>query len=198
MARGDKSSKIIEAASKVFYLAGFDGTKMEEIAKEAGIGKGTVYEYFDSKQHLFDEMVKYKINERISIVKELMEVEGTLRDKIFKMVKYQIEFMKNHINIFNVMKSSSQIAQKPEMGLMIFEHNLKVFDIVKEQLTKAQEMEEISRTTNVDVAAGLIIGTINQFCMKQIIHFGIIPKEKDMQEVVDAIFYGIAVQDNRT
>jgi AcrR family transcriptional regulator len=49
----EKRGLIIEAAAKVFARRGFASTLMAEIAIEAGIGKGTLYEYFDSKEDLF-------------------------------------------------------------------------------------------------------------------------------------------------
>jgi len=49
----EKRALIIEAAAKVFARRGFSGTLMANIAAEAGIGKGTLYEYFNSKEDLF-------------------------------------------------------------------------------------------------------------------------------------------------
>ncbi len=49
----EKRALIIEAAAKVFARRGFSGTLMADIAVAAGIGKGTLYEYFDSKEDLF-------------------------------------------------------------------------------------------------------------------------------------------------
>ena len=49
----NKTSLIIEAAAKVFANRGYSGTLMADIAAEAGIGKGTIYEYFPSKEGLF-------------------------------------------------------------------------------------------------------------------------------------------------
>jgi AcrR family transcriptional regulator len=48
-----KKIHIIKAASQVFAKKGFSGTVMADIAVQAGIGKGTLYEYFDSKEDLF-------------------------------------------------------------------------------------------------------------------------------------------------
>jgi len=49
----DRKAQIIEAAARVFAQKGFSGAVIAEIAAEAGIGKGTVYEYFNSKEDLF-------------------------------------------------------------------------------------------------------------------------------------------------
>jgi AcrR family transcriptional regulator len=57
-----KYNQIIEAAVRVFSKKGYHNTKMEEIAVAAQIGKGTIYEYFDSKLHLFQEMLEKSIN----------------------------------------------------------------------------------------------------------------------------------------
>lgn len=48
-----KKARIIKAASQVFAEKGFSGTVMADIAVQAGIGKGTLYEYFESKEDLF-------------------------------------------------------------------------------------------------------------------------------------------------
>ena len=55
----DKRSRIIEAAAKVFAHKGYNSTLIADIAKEAGIGKGTIYEYFPSKQDLFFAVFKW-------------------------------------------------------------------------------------------------------------------------------------------
>lgn len=51
--RKPKRELIVQAAAQVFAQKGFSGTVMAEIAVQAGVGKGTLYEYFDSKEDLF-------------------------------------------------------------------------------------------------------------------------------------------------
>ena len=48
-----KRRQILEGARQVFLASGFDGASMGEIAKTAGVSKGTLYVYFDSKESLF-------------------------------------------------------------------------------------------------------------------------------------------------
>ena len=49
----DKKNRIIEAATHLFAQSGYAGTAVADIAVYADIGKGTIYEYFDSKEDLF-------------------------------------------------------------------------------------------------------------------------------------------------
>ena len=48
-----KARGLAEAALRVFIRSGYHRTKMAEIAEEAGVGKGTLYEYFENKGALF-------------------------------------------------------------------------------------------------------------------------------------------------
>jgi AcrR family transcriptional regulator len=56
-----RREELVDAALRVFSRVGFATAKMEDVAVEAGTSKGTVYLYFDSKEHLFEEMVKAKM-----------------------------------------------------------------------------------------------------------------------------------------
>jgi AcrR family transcriptional regulator len=65
----NKKQLIIEAAIKVFARDGFEKGKIADIAKEAGIGKGTVYEYFRSKNDIF-KVIEESVFSDFSIVFE--------------------------------------------------------------------------------------------------------------------------------
>src|SRR2546423_5333017 len=49
-----KRRQIMEGAREVFLAQGFDAASMGEIARKAGVSKGTLYVYFDSKERLFE------------------------------------------------------------------------------------------------------------------------------------------------
>ena len=52
-----KRRQIMEGAREVFLAQGFDAASMGEIARKAGVSKGTLYVYFDSKEQLFEVIV---------------------------------------------------------------------------------------------------------------------------------------------
>jgi AcrR family transcriptional regulator len=58
-----KKTHIIDAAARVFAEKGFSGTMMADIADRAGTGKGTLYEYFDSKESLFFSVFEWYARE---------------------------------------------------------------------------------------------------------------------------------------
>ncbi len=54
-----KRHQLLEAALVVFNRHGYDRATISSIALEAGVGKGTVYEYFESKGALFEAVFEY-------------------------------------------------------------------------------------------------------------------------------------------
>jgi AcrR family transcriptional regulator len=53
-----KRRQILDGARKVFMDLGFDGASMGEIARSAGVSKGTLYVYFTDKSRLFEAIVE--------------------------------------------------------------------------------------------------------------------------------------------
>lgn len=66
--------EILGAALDLFVERGYAATKIEDVARHAGVSKGTMYLYFESKEALFKEVV------RASIVPELERAEQKLRE----------------------------------------------------------------------------------------------------------------------
>src|SRR3954466_2928206 len=67
-----KRRQILEGARRVFLASGFDGASMGEIAKAAGVSKGTLYVYFDSKEKLFEVLT---IEEKESLAETVFRVD---------------------------------------------------------------------------------------------------------------------------
>ncbi len=53
-----KRRQILDGARRAFLANGFDAASMNEIAREAGVSKGTLYVYFKSKEELFEAIVE--------------------------------------------------------------------------------------------------------------------------------------------
>jgi AcrR family transcriptional regulator len=68
-----RPEEILDAAFTVFGQTGFARAKIDDVARLAGVSKGTVYLYFDSKESLFREMV------RARVVAALAEAEAYVR-----------------------------------------------------------------------------------------------------------------------
>jgi AcrR family transcriptional regulator len=80
---GAKRRQIMDGARKVFLSAGFDGASMNDIARAAGVSKGTLYAYFSSKEELFEAIIraeKGQAVERLCAFKREGDVREMLTD----------------------------------------------------------------------------------------------------------------------
>jgi AcrR family transcriptional regulator len=66
-----KRGQIIDGARRVFIEKGFEAASMNDITREAGVSKGTIYVYFANKEELFEALIE---EERGTIFKNMYEV----------------------------------------------------------------------------------------------------------------------------
>jgi len=118
-----KRRQIIEGARKVFMDLGFDGASMGEIARAAGVSKGTLYVYFADKSRLFEAIVEEETVEQGKITFNLdpeRDVTTTLT-----------EFGQAYIAIIcrpgggSAIRTVMAIAERmPDVGRRYYEHVL--------------------------------------------------------------------------
>lgn len=96
-----KRSDIIESAYELFTTQGYENTSIMNIALKAGVGKGTFYLYFDSKEAVRDELIRMKASRILTTAvnhldKYLSDTQLKVEplDKIVLMADYIINYMK--------------------------------------------------------------------------------------------------------
>src|SRR5262245_18024524 len=78
---GARPDEIIEAALAAFAEQGFARSRLDDVARRAGVTKGTLYLYFDSKEALFREVVKAKVGASIAMGERFVrEFQGSPRE----------------------------------------------------------------------------------------------------------------------
>lgn len=125
----DKESKrreILEAAMRVFARSGVVKTRMEEIAREAHVGKGTIYEYFRSKEELFGAAFPHlfaNIEERIS---RILEAESDPVQQLRKVMELTYTaLVEEHPDLMEIMMDfwAEAVRQQDSQMLALFDLN---------------------------------------------------------------------------
>lgn len=79
----EKRMRIIAAAARAFSEKGYANTNMSEVARGAEVGKGTLYEYFDSKESLFFAVFEWHLRGMIDQLEEMVgNAGGSASDRI--------------------------------------------------------------------------------------------------------------------
>src|SRR3954468_10629927 len=77
-----KRRQILDGARRVFLAEGFEGASMNDIAKAAGVSKGTLYVYFENKERLFAAILAEErhahVTQIFAIDHDDPDVEGVL------------------------------------------------------------------------------------------------------------------------
>lgn len=102
-AREGKREKIMAAAVQVFARTGYHDTKIEDVAVAAGIGKGTVYEYFDSKLHLFQELMNRSVSMYYNNISAETQKAMSFRDRITHLLESHFLFYKQEKDITRIL-----------------------------------------------------------------------------------------------
>ncbi len=92
--KAERPQEILEAAFVEFSRNGYATTTLDQIAEGAGVTKGTIYVYFESKEHLFISMVREITKATLDTVHEMFEThEGSTAD----LLRAQFSFIYQHI-----------------------------------------------------------------------------------------------------
>jgi AcrR family transcriptional regulator len=89
----DRGPEIARAALDLFVTKGFAATKLEDVARAAGVSKGLPYLYFKSKEELFKAVIVEAIGEPLSRANDMVDAfEGTTTDLLRELVAKFREF----------------------------------------------------------------------------------------------------------
>lgn len=83
---------LMEAALGLFYDKGIFWTKIEDITEQADVGKGTFYQYFDTKEDLLAELLKQGLGQLLMRTKEAIRLVRPGPELIKKIVEARLDF----------------------------------------------------------------------------------------------------------
>jgi AcrR family transcriptional regulator len=90
-----RPQEILDAALTVFAEKGFAAARMDDIAARAGVTKGTIYLYFDSKEAVFKTLVRESIGDTLTrVTGEANRLEGSATDMLRAILRIIGHFMR--------------------------------------------------------------------------------------------------------
>lgn len=161
-------SNILQASIKVFSQKGFHGATMNEIAKEVGVSKGTLYTYFKSKEDILNEIWIVSSQNILDLKKtykgrDFTEVLEELYDMMVESPGLQLSFEVTSISQQNEkIKKINQKSYKSKLESMkIFIQDQQENGSVRKDLD-ADLLAQILTGLYTDVAVQLLIGLDNE------------------------------------
>lgn len=100
--RETKRQEILSAARKVFAAKGFTNATLDEIAAESEFAKGTLYNYFKSKEELFLSIIGSMLDDLTTTTQDAVETGGTSRAILRRVATRIIEYHKTHEDLLMI------------------------------------------------------------------------------------------------
>lgn len=133
---------ILESAISLFNENGYDNTSIEQIARRAGVGKGTVYSYFTTKKSIIKGFCEYELEKIHLQLVEQSNPDATILEQM--LIIYMTEF--RHVTQnreFGRLYMREALFPKDEDVRSTTELDEKYFDLLFPILKKGQERGEL-------------------------------------------------------
>lgn len=144
-----RRNEIIGAALKVFGAKGFEAARAEDIAAQAGIAKGTIYLYFESKEDIYEAAVQHaigRLDERVQA--RLQEARG-IRARLGALISTRLEFWMEQRNLYRLLLTVGREARhRKQTNAALRAATLSILGLFEEGVVsgelKAQPFEPIA------------------------------------------------------
>ena len=123
-AAGTTKQKILTEAEKLFAVKGFEGTGIEEIARNVGIRKSVIYYHFKNKEQILQTMLDGFVARGVAFKKSFFErYAGNFMERLDVIMEEMIEFMEENRRIVTIllMESIKNPRQVPLLELWNFQ-----------------------------------------------------------------------------
>lgn len=117
MDSGDRRRSILAAAEVTFNRNGYARTTVEQVAAAAGVAKGSIYNYFHSKEELFQQVFAEVMSGATSDLSRIAGGEGSAEAKLEQVLDHWHERLERYMGIGQlVLEGWTAAAREPEGG----------------------------------------------------------------------------------
>lgn len=185
-----RSEQILKAAARVFSRKGYYHTRMQDIADEAEIGKGTVYEYFSSKEELFIELIKHGTEYYKELMEKEFEKDVSIWEKLLSLIERQVEFLWENRDFANLLigRESQMITEQKLYGFL-YEVRKKYIQRIASVFEKEMKQGTIT-SGDPELFAKIFIGTADQAVGATILLDKKKPGREEIVKIIDTLRHG--------
>lgn len=176
---GNLREQILSAAASCFRERGIKATKMQEIAKRAGISVGNFYNYFENKDAIIDEFAQREVarlareideivNGRVSLEEQRRQFRESLRKQLaVQRARVKIEILE-------------EAARNSSMGEIVKRSDAQVRELIK-KMHRSRSSAEVS-DEEIEVMVEMDMALVDGMAFRLIAH-----PELDIERMINAI-----------
>ncbi|MDI7860430.1 TetR/AcrR family transcriptional regulator [Rhizobiaceae bacterium n13] len=187
-----KREQILDGARRVFLRDGFDGASMNEITREAGVSKGTIYVYFDSKEDLFAALIDRQRSRVVETVRNALHNHDAIEDALYSFGTKLTMHLVSEQTIRSMRTVLGVIDRMPKLADRFFSTTAaNGVSVLTEYLDK-QVAEGRLAIDDTDLAARQFIEMSMAGLFKRCL-FGNLPEPKSVEEIAPIVKSAVRV-----
>lgn len=191
-----RPEEILDAALTVFGESGFARAKIDDVARLAGVSKGTVYLYFDSKESLFREMVRAKVVASLAEAEAFVRTyEGSARGLLVEVIRRMYTRVRREPIMQLARVVQGELPHFPELARFYFDEViLRARRLVEQVLERGTATGEFRPSATGFAARGLssmLVHTAQVQCFFQRFDPQALTEEQAVEGLIDLYLHGV-------
>ena len=185
----EKLESILTTARKMFARYGLRKTSLDEVARMARVAKGTIYNYFGSKDQVYLEVLRREADEIVERVSSSVAQEISPNDKLTAFARAKFRYMRHAINILNLDREGIEklLPSAESIRSEFFEREVNIIDsILREGMEKG-----VFQLKETLLAARAIGYALRGFELNWLVQEGEERIEHYLAELFNIICYGL-------
>jgi TetR/AcrR family transcriptional regulator, fatty acid metabolism regulator protein len=159
VAQQDRRRLLLDAAVKVFARKGYHDSRVEDIAREAGVSHGLLYHYFSSKEEVLETIFRQTWSQMLEAVREVEESREPARVQVRKVAAIVLRSWERDADLIRVLVR--EITRSPHLQREVEEIEA-AFAALERIVKRGQREGEFRADVDARLAARVLYGALEQ------------------------------------
>lgn len=161
---GDKRERILRGAVKVFAKKGFYASRVNEIARAAGVADGTIYLYFKSKDEILTSLFEDRIARLLDLLRAEVERTAGAQDRVRRIIEFQLGLLEGERDLAEVitvnLRQSTRLLKQ-----YATKRFLEYLELMAQVVAEGQRAGELRDDVSPRIMARAIFGAMDGIAM---------------------------------
>lgn len=187
----DRKHEILLGATKSFSMFGYKATTMEQVAKIANVGKGTIYNFFANKEELLEEVVISMIRDMKQEADQTLSSNASFTENAHNGLMKMLQFREQHL-LFAKLIEEEKAMQTPAVKQMLMKIEEEIVSYLAGRIQIGIQKNEI-RPCNPRLVSYLLLKSYLAMVVDwQLTHEEALHEDEILALFKETIFRGIA------
>lgn len=188
-----RRADILAQAERIFATKGYSATTMAEIADASGFAIGSLYHFFQGKEHLYETLITEKIDKFQDEIRRSSLAADTALERVSAIVKTHFAMLTTYENFFSILIKWEGIHQKDKRPNLLEKllDNYRGYTYFVESVLREGQVQGEFPNVEPRVAAIALIGMIDAFAFSWLISANREPLQDRAEALLDLFLRGV-------